>query len=157
MTRFLSRPRLNIFKSHKNYSVQVIDDTAGTTLVTVTTMESDIKGKFPSRGNVSTAKAVGSLIAERSLAKGIKKVIFDRGGNRYHGAVKALADAAPMSDAKTMDEAVELSYKLAKKGWVVLLSPMCSSFDMYKNYKERGNAFREAVVKMRNSRHSIQT
>jgi large subunit ribosomal protein L18 len=88
------RPRLNIFKSHKNYSVQVIDDTAGTTLVTVTTLESDLKAKFPSRGNVSTAKAVGSLIAERSLAKGIKKVIFDRGGNRYHGAVKALADAA---------------------------------------------------------------
>ncbi|MCK5240924.1 50S ribosomal protein L18 [bacterium] len=94
VTGTMERPRLNIYKSHKNYCAQVIDDTAGKTLVTVTTQESDLRAKFTTRGNMVAAKAVGSLIAERSLAKGIKKVIFDRGGNRFHGAVKALADAA---------------------------------------------------------------
>jgi len=88
------RPRLNIFKSHKNFLIQVIDDNAGKTLAAVSTQESGLKEKFSTRGNITTAKAVGSLIAERSLAQGIKRVIFDRGGYKYHGAVKALADAA---------------------------------------------------------------
>ncbi|MCD4813973.1 50S ribosomal protein L18 [bacterium] len=88
------RPRLNVFKSHKNYYIQVIDDREGKTLATASTQEADVKKKINSRGNTSAAKEVGSLIAQRSLAKGIKQVVFDRGGNKYHGAVKALADAA---------------------------------------------------------------
>ena len=88
------RPRLNVFKSHKNYFIQVINDSDGVTLVTASTQEADVKKKITSRGNTTAAKEMGSLIAQRSLAKGIKQVVFDRGGNKYHGAVKALADAA---------------------------------------------------------------
>jgi large subunit ribosomal protein L18 len=88
------RPRLNVFKSHKNICVQVIDDTAGKTLLTVSTLEKDIKQSLKVRSNLTAAKQIGAVAAQRSLAKGIAHVIFDRGGNRYHGAVKALAEAA---------------------------------------------------------------
>jgi large subunit ribosomal protein L18 len=85
------RPRLNVFKSHKNLYLQVIDDATGHTLVAVSTQESDVKGSLKSRGSVAAAKAVGALVAQRSLAKGIKRVVFDRGGLQYQGAIKALA------------------------------------------------------------------
>jgi large subunit ribosomal protein L18 len=88
------RPRLHVFKSCRNFYVQVIDDLAGQTLISVSSMESEIKSSLPSRGNVAAAKKMGDLIAKRSLEKGIKNVVFDRGGNQYQGAVKALADAA---------------------------------------------------------------
>lgn len=90
----LERPRLSVFKSHKNYFLQVIDDVNGKTLVTASTLEKDVKGTLPSRGNVAAAKAVGVLLAQRSLAKGIKRVVFDRGGYQYQGAIKVLAEAA---------------------------------------------------------------
>ncbi|MDR3748234.1 MAG: 50S ribosomal protein L18 [Acidobacteriota bacterium] len=97
MTGTSERPRLNVYRSTNHIYVQVIDDTTGTTLVSATSVEKGkgIKGdKRPTGGNLSAAKEVGKLIADRSKAKGIKKVVFDRGGYLYHGRVKALADAA---------------------------------------------------------------
>jgi large subunit ribosomal protein L18 len=91
------RPRLNVYRSTNHIYVQVIDDTKGATLVSATSVEKGkgIKGdKRPTGGNLSAAKEVGKLIADRAKEKGIKKVVFDRGGYLYHGRVKALADAA---------------------------------------------------------------
>ena len=92
------RPRLNVYRSLNHIYVQVIDDLSGKTLVSASTAEgSKAEGKKqerPSGGNVASAKAVGKAIAERAKAKGVTKVVFDRGGYIYHGRVKALADAA---------------------------------------------------------------
>src|SRR5947209_14740508 len=88
-----ARPRLNVYRSLNHIYVQVIDDLQGVTLVSASTAE----GKKDARtagGNVASAKAVGKSIAERAKAKGIDKVVFDRGGYIYHGRVKAIADAA---------------------------------------------------------------
>jgi large subunit ribosomal protein L18 len=87
------RPRLNVYRSLNHIYVQVIDDLHGQTLVAASSAEGE-KEKRPSGGNVSAAKTVGKAIAERATAKGVKKVVFDRGGYIYHGRVKALADAA---------------------------------------------------------------
>jgi large subunit ribosomal protein L18 len=87
------RPRLNVYRSLNHIYVQVIDDLKGQTLVSASTAE----GKKESRtkgGNVASAKAIGKAIAEKAKAKGIDKVVFDRGGYIYHGRVKAIADAA---------------------------------------------------------------
>ena len=87
------RPRLNVYRSLNHIYVQVIDDLHRQTLVSASTAE----GKKEDRrtgGNVASAKAVGKTIAERAKAKGVTKVVFDRGGYIYHGRVKALADAA---------------------------------------------------------------
>ena len=91
------RPRLNVYRSSNNIYVQVIDDNAGTTLVSASTLDQTLRGKKPVKGqggNVEAAKAVGKLIAERAKAAGISKVVFDRGGYLYHGRVQSLADAA---------------------------------------------------------------
>jgi len=91
------RPRLNVYRSENHIYAQVIDDAQGVTLVSATSVEKGkgTKGdKRPTGGNVSSAKEVGKLIAERAKQKGISKVVFDRGGYLYHGRVKALADAA---------------------------------------------------------------
>jgi len=91
------RPRLNIYRSVNHIYAQVIDDAKGVTLVSATSVEKGkgVKGdKRPTGGNVSSAKEVGKLIAERAKQKGISKVVFDRGGYLYHGRIKALADAA---------------------------------------------------------------
>ncbi|MEB3214149.1 MAG: 50S ribosomal protein L18 [Leptolyngbyaceae bacterium] len=88
------KPRLSVFRSNENIYAQLIDDTCHSTLVAASTVEADIK-KEVSKGNTCEASIqVGKLLAQRSLAKGIKQVVFDRGGNLYHGRVKALADAA---------------------------------------------------------------
>jgi len=87
------RPRLNVYRSLNHIYVQVIDDLSGKTLVSASSAE----GKKEDRrtgGNVAAAKALGKAIAERAKAKGVTKVVFDRGGYIYHGRVKALADAA---------------------------------------------------------------
>jgi large subunit ribosomal protein L18 len=86
------RPRLAVFRSVANIYVQLIDDRQGRTLVAASSNEK--AAGVPSGGNVAGAKAVGKLIAERAQAKGVKKVVFDRGGYLYHGRVKALAEAA---------------------------------------------------------------
>jgi large subunit ribosomal protein L18 len=85
------RPRLNVYRSLNHIYVQVIDDLNGKTLVAASSAEGEGK---KTGGNVAAAKSVGKAIAERAKAKGITKVVFDRGGYIYHGRVKALADAA---------------------------------------------------------------
>jgi large subunit ribosomal protein L18 len=86
------RPRLAVFRSNKNIYAQVIDDVSGRTLAAAGTAEPSLKDA--SGGNLSAATKVGELVAERAKAAGISKVVFDRGGFRYHGRVAALADAA---------------------------------------------------------------
>lgn len=89
------RPRLNVFRSLKHIYAQVIDDDAGVTLVAASTVEPELREAVGGYGgNVKAAQVVGRVIAERALAKGIERVVFDRGGYRYHGRVKALAEAA---------------------------------------------------------------
>jgi large subunit ribosomal protein L18 len=88
------RPRLSVFRSLKNISVQIIDDTTGRTLVSACTLEKTLRGTTGSGGNIKAAALIGRQIADRAKAKGINKVAFDRGGYRYHGRIKALADAA---------------------------------------------------------------
>jgi large subunit ribosomal protein L18 len=84
------RPRLNVFRSLKHIYAQVVDDGQGRTLVAASSAE---KGRLGG-GNIAGAREVGKLVAERALAKGVTQVVFDRGGYKYHGRVKALADAA---------------------------------------------------------------
>ena len=84
------RPRLNVYRSLNHIYAQVIDDAKGETLISA----SSLAGKLKTGGNVAAAKEVGKLVAERALEKGIKQVVFDRGGYLYHGRIKALADAA---------------------------------------------------------------
>ncbi|MHB1021804.1 MAG: 50S ribosomal protein L18 [Acidobacteriaceae bacterium] len=84
------RPRLNVYRSLNHIYTQLIDDNAGVTLVSASTASAKLK----TGGNVAAAKEVGKLIAEKAQEKGIKKVVFDRGGYLYHGRIKALADAA---------------------------------------------------------------
>jgi len=86
------RPRLSVFRSGKHIYAQVIDDRAGQTVAAASSNEKE--GKAPKTWNLESAKAVGKKIAERALAKGVKQVVFDRGGYIYHGRIKALADAA---------------------------------------------------------------
>lgn len=88
------RPRLNVFRSLSNIYVQIIDDTTGNTLVSASTLDTAIKGTVAKCGNKEAAKEVGKLIASKAIDKGIKQVVFDRGGYIYHGRVKELADAA---------------------------------------------------------------
>ena len=85
------RPRLNVFRSNANIYAQIIDDVNGVTLVAANTLEKDFEGAC---GNCEAAKKVGAALAERAKAKGIEKVVFDRGGYVYHGRVAALADGA---------------------------------------------------------------
>jgi large subunit ribosomal protein L18 len=86
------RPRLAVFRSNNHIYAQVIDDVAGRTLASASTADASIKGG--ATGNVDAAAKVGTLVAERAKAAGVEKVVFDRGGFRYHGRVAALADAA---------------------------------------------------------------
>ncbi|HEC22664.1 MAG TPA: 50S ribosomal protein L18 [Chloroflexi bacterium] len=88
------RPRLNVFRSHKHIYAQVIDDTAGHTLAAASTIDVELRDKTKGKTKKEQAALVGRLVAERALDAGIKTVVFDRGGYKYHGRVKALADAA---------------------------------------------------------------
>ena len=88
------RPRLNVFRSCKHIYAQVIDDTRGVTLCSASTLDPELRAKLASTGNRAAAREVGALIAKRAIAKGVRKVVFDRGGYLYHGRVKELADAA---------------------------------------------------------------
>ena len=85
------RPRLNVFRSNANIYAQIIDDVNGVTLVAANTLEKEFEG---ATGNCEAAKKVGQVLAERAKAKGIDKVVFDRGGYLYHGRVAALAEGA---------------------------------------------------------------
>lgn len=88
------RPRLNVFRSNAHLYAQVIDDTTGRTLVSASTLDKEIKGKLKSGANLAAAMAVGRLVAERALKANLKAVVFDRGGYRFHGRIKALAEAS---------------------------------------------------------------
>jgi len=92
ITGSAQRPRLAVFRSSRHISAQVIDDSTGRTLAAAGTVERELR--VASGGNVAAASAVGKLVAERAQAAGVTQVVFDRGGNRYHGRVAALADAA---------------------------------------------------------------
>ena len=89
-----SRARLSVFRSSKHIYAQVIDDAHGLTVASASSLEKDMRGSLKTGANIEAAKAVGKRLAERAAAKGIKEVVFDRGGYLYHGRVKALADAA---------------------------------------------------------------
>ena len=90
----ISRPRLCVFRSLNHVHAQLIDDSSGQTLVSMSTLDSQVRGKTDGMGKSEKAGIVGTLLAEKALNKGIKQVIFDRGGYKYHGRVKALAEGA---------------------------------------------------------------
>ena len=98
LRRYLSgtaeRPRMAVFRSNNHMYTQIIDDTVGKTLVAASTVEKDVKAELKKTNDVEAAAYLGKVIAERALAKGIKTVVFDRGGHIYQGKVAALAEAA---------------------------------------------------------------
>ena len=94
VTGTISRPRLCVFRSLNHVHAQLIDDSRNQTLVSMSTLDSQMRGKTNGMVKTKKAEVVGTLLAEKALNKGIKQVIFDRGGYKYHGRVKALAEAA---------------------------------------------------------------
>ena len=92
--RAFGKPRLSVFRSSKQIYAQIIDDAQGATLVAASSLEKDQRTSLKTGATVEAAKAIGKLIAERASEKGIKDVVFDRGGYMYHGRVKALAEGA---------------------------------------------------------------
>jgi large subunit ribosomal protein L18 len=88
------RPRLCVYRSLGHIYAQVIDDRTGTTLVSASSVDGETKKNLKGGGNIAAAKVIGKAVAERAKAAGVQKVVFDRGGYKYHGRVKALADAA---------------------------------------------------------------
>ena len=95
-----SRPRLCVFRSLNHIYAQVIDDLQGHTLVSASTLDPEIKGEVDGKAKSARSELVGSLIAKRATDKGISQVVFDRGGYKYHGRVKALAEAARQAGLK---------------------------------------------------------
>ncbi len=89
-----SRPRLCVFRSLNHIYAQVIDDSAGETLVSISTLDPEVRSKTNGMKKSQKAEIVGTLLAEKALNKGIKQVVFDRGGYKYHGRIKVLAEAA---------------------------------------------------------------
>jgi large subunit ribosomal protein L18 len=92
--RSAGRPRLSVHRSEKHIYAQVIDDAAGKTLASASTLEKDVKSSLKTGADKAAAAAIGKLVAERAVKAGVKAVVFDRGGYLFHGRVKALADAA---------------------------------------------------------------
>jgi large subunit ribosomal protein L18 len=88
------RPRLCVFRSLRHIGAQVIDDSTGRTLVAASSLDQDVRKEITGGGNVAASKVVGKIVAQRATDAGITLVVFDRGGYKYHGRVKALADAA---------------------------------------------------------------
>ncbi|MGD2146468.1 MAG: 50S ribosomal protein L18, partial [Anaerolineae bacterium] len=88
------RPRLNVFRSLEHIYAQVIDDVEGHTLVAASTIDAEVRPQIDALSKTEQARVVGEAVAERALEQGIDKVVFDRGGYKYHGRVKALAEAA---------------------------------------------------------------
>jgi large subunit ribosomal protein L18 len=88
------RPRLNVYRSLKHIYAQIIDDTTGRTLISASTADKEVREKLSKTWDTDAAKAVGQAVASKALDQGINEVVFDRSGYKYHGRVKALADAA---------------------------------------------------------------
>mgnify|MGYP001065223220 FL=1 len=89
-----ARPRLNVFRSSQHIYAQLIDDTVGHTLVSASTIDAELRASLGKLNKTEQAKLVGQMLAKRALAMGVKAVVFDRGGYRYHGRVKSLADGS---------------------------------------------------------------
>ncbi len=94
------RPRLAVFRSRKHFYVQAVDDTTSSTLCSASTVDAELKGRVGHGGNVAAATAVGELIASRLKERGVEAAVFDRGGYRYHGRVKAAGEAARKNGLK---------------------------------------------------------
>ena len=94
LTGTAARPRLAVFRSNNHIYAQVIDDDAQSTICSASTVDKELRSSVTAAATCDASVAVGQLVAKRALAKGIQQVVFDRGGNLYHGRVKALADAA---------------------------------------------------------------
>ncbi len=88
------KPRLTVFRSNRNISAQLVDDLSGRTLVQAGTLNRDVRETLDESGNVAAATRVGALLAQRAVVQGIRQIAFDRNGYRFHGRIKALADAA---------------------------------------------------------------
>jgi large subunit ribosomal protein L18 len=88
------RPRLTVFRSLKHIHAQVIDDTQGHTLVAASTLDADVRGQLTDKDKSAQAAVVGEVLAKRALEAGVEQIVFDRGGFKYHGRIKSLADAA---------------------------------------------------------------
>jgi len=88
------RPRLDVFRSLRHIAAQIIDDTRGHTLAAASTVEAEIRGRVAGMKKAEQARIVGEILAERALARGIRQVVFDRGGYMYHGRVRSVADGA---------------------------------------------------------------
>jgi len=96
----VDRPRLGVYRSSRHIYANVIDDTQGNTLVSASTLDAEVVKQIKGLTKVEQARVVGQVLAKRALDEGIEKVVFDRGGYKYHGRVKALADAARESGLK---------------------------------------------------------
>ena len=90
----VERPRLNVYRTNDNMTAQIIDDQSGKTLVNASTLEKALREEMGKKRRIESAREVGKIVAERAQKAGITKVVFDRGGYRYHGRIKALADGA---------------------------------------------------------------
>jgi large subunit ribosomal protein L18 len=88
------RPRLCVHRSSRHIRAQVVDDTAGRTLASASSLDKDVRTAIRGGGNIAASKVVGKVVADRARAKGIEQVVFDRGGYQYHGRIEALAEAA---------------------------------------------------------------
>ncbi|MFQ5664243.1 MAG: 50S ribosomal protein L18 [Terriglobia bacterium] len=88
------RPRLSVFRSHKHIYAQIVDDLQGRTRVSASSLDKQVRPQLRYGGNVAAAKVIGRVLSERARQAGITRVVFDRGGYKYHGRIKALADAA---------------------------------------------------------------
>ncbi len=95
-----SRPRLCVFRSLNHIYAQIVDDSRGHTLISASTLEPEVKSEADGKVRMARAELVGSLVAKRAVSQGINLVVFDRGGYKYHGRVKALAEAARQSGLK---------------------------------------------------------
>jgi large subunit ribosomal protein L18 len=94
VTGTAERPRLNVYRSARHIYAQLVDDTVGHTLASASTLDADVRSEIGEVAKTEQAKLVGKVLAKRALSTGVKQVVFDRGGYRYHGRVKALADGA---------------------------------------------------------------
>lgn len=94
ISRVSNRVRLSVFKSGRHVYAQIIDDKSSSTLLALSTLDKEIRLLNKSNCNIESATKVGKLLADRALEHGIKKVVFDKGGHKYHGVIKALADSA---------------------------------------------------------------
>jgi large subunit ribosomal protein L18 len=94
MSGTMDRPRLCVHRSTRHIRAQVVDDLSGRTLASASSLDTEVKSIIKGGGNIAASRVVGKMVAERARAKGIDKVVFDRGGYQYHGRVQALAEAA---------------------------------------------------------------